>query len=106
MTAVGPILEVRDLRKRFGGLGALDGTSFDVLPGSVTALIGPNGAGKTTAFNVVSGFYRADGGTIRFEGSRIDGDPPHRIARRGPQRLACDPNRLHGAPVTALSGGT
>ncbi len=83
MTAVGPILEVRDLRKRFGGLGALDGTSFDVLPGSVTALIGPNGAGKTTAFNVISGFYRSDGGTIRFLGSRIDGEPPHRIARRG-----------------------
>ena len=83
MTAGEPILEVRDLTKRFGGLDALSGTSFDVLPASITALIGPNGAGKTTAFNVVSGFYRGDGGTIAFMGSRIDGQPPHRIARRG-----------------------
>jgi branched-chain amino acid transport system ATP-binding protein len=83
VTAAAAILEVADLRKRFGGLGALDGASFDVLPASITALIGPNGAGKTTAFNVISGFYRADGGTIRFAGSRIDGEPPHRIARRG-----------------------
>jgi branched-chain amino acid transport system ATP-binding protein len=83
VTRVDPVLEVSDLRKHFGGLGALDGASFDVLPGSITALIGPNGAGKTTAFNVISGFYGADGGTIRFAGSRIDGEPPHRIARRG-----------------------
>jgi branched-chain amino acid transport system ATP-binding protein len=77
------ILLVEDVTKRFGGLVAVNGASFEVAPRSVTALIGPNGAGKTTLFHVVSGFYRSDGGRIAFRGHRIDGRRPHQIARRG-----------------------
>src|SRR6476469_7459348 len=60
----GPALVVRDLSKRFGGIHAVDGVSFTVRDRTLHALIGPNGAGKTTAFNLVSGLYMPDGGTI------------------------------------------
>jgi branched-chain amino acid transport system ATP-binding protein len=83
MSAAEPILVVDDVRKRFGGVAAVDGASFDVAPGSITALIGPNGAGKTTLFHVVSGFYRPDGGRVTFRGRAIEGKKPHRIAQRG-----------------------
>ena len=66
-----PLLEVDDLRKRFGGITAVDGASFSLERGTITGLIGPNGAGKTTTFDLISGFYRPDGGTIRFEGRDI-----------------------------------
>ena len=78
-----PILEVEGLVRHFGGVAAVDGASLDVREGSVTALIGPNGAGKTTLFNLISGFYHPEGGSIRFAGEQIDGKPPHRIAQRG-----------------------
>jgi branched-chain amino acid transport system ATP-binding protein len=78
-----PILEVDGLAKHFGGVAAVDGATFDVERGSITALIGPNGAGKTTAFNLISGYARASGGVVRFGGQRIDGKPMHRIARLG-----------------------
>ena len=77
------LLEVRDVRKRFGGVRAVDGASLDVAEGAITALIGPNGAGKTTLFNVIAGAYRPDGGSVLFAGERIDRRPPHRIVRRG-----------------------
>jgi neutral amino acid transport system ATP-binding protein len=83
MTDAEPILVVDDVKRRFGGLVAVDGATFDVAAGSITALIGPNGAGKTTLFNNVSGFYRPDSGRITFRGNRIDGRRPHRIAQRG-----------------------
>ena len=63
-----PLLEVEELRKRFGGITAVDGASFTLERGTITGLIGPNGAGKTTTFDLISGFYEPDGGTIRFEG--------------------------------------
>ena len=66
-----PILSVRGLSLRFGGLRALNDVSFDVAPGSITAVIGPNGAGKTSLFNCVSGFYRPAAGAILFEGADI-----------------------------------
>ena len=81
--AARPALRVADLRLAFGGLRALDGVSFDVRRGAITALIGPNGAGKTTAFNVVSGLLRADSGEVTFEGRPIAGLPPERIAALG-----------------------
>ena len=78
-----PILVVENVQKRFGGLVAVNGATFDVAPRSITALIGPNGAGKTTLFNNISGFYRLDSGRIVFHGRRIEESKPHRIARRG-----------------------
>ena len=72
------ILEVRDAVKRFGGLRAVDGCSLTVEAGSITGLIGPNGAGKTTLFNMVTGAWSVDGGTIRFDGRDITDLPAHR----------------------------
>jgi branched-chain amino acid transport system ATP-binding protein len=68
---------------RFGGLQAVAGATFDVREGSMTALIGPNGAGKTTAFNLLTGFVRADSGAVRFAGADIFRERPDRISRLG-----------------------
>jgi branched-chain amino acid transport system ATP-binding protein len=78
-----PILEVRDLTKRFQGLVSIDRVSFTIAPGEILALIGPNGAGKTTLVNLISGTLAANGGTIRFQGAPIDGLAPFRRARLG-----------------------
>ncbi|MDB5774704.1 MAG: livG [Herbaspirillum sp.] len=78
-----PLLEVRDLAMRFGGLMAVDGICFNVEPQEVFAIIGPNGAGKTTVFNCVSGFYRATAGTILLGGVATGGMPSHLVARQG-----------------------
>jgi ABC-type branched-subunit amino acid transport system ATPase component/ABC-type branched-subunit amino acid transport system permease subunit len=77
------MLEVRGLEKRFGGLRAVNGCSFSVAEGSITALIGPNGSGKTTVFNLVGGTMAADAGEVRLDGERIDGLRPWRRAYRG-----------------------
>jgi ABC-type branched-subunit amino acid transport system ATPase component/ABC-type branched-subunit amino acid transport system permease subunit len=68
----GPLLEVRGVTKRFGGLTAVDGADLTVAEGSITALIGPNGSGKTTLFNLITGNMTADAGEIAFAGKRID----------------------------------
>ena len=78
-----PLLEVRGLSKHFGGVAAVNDTSFAVAEGAITALIGPNGAGKTTVFNLVSGFLRPDRGVVRFAGQRIDSWRGDVIARAG-----------------------
>ena len=78
-----PLLEVRGIRVRFGGLTALDGVSFDVGHGQICGLIGPNGSGKTTLFNCISNIYRSDSGEILLQGRRVSGMPPHRIAALG-----------------------
>jgi ABC-type branched-subunit amino acid transport system ATPase component/ABC-type branched-subunit amino acid transport system permease subunit len=67
-----PLLEVQGLEKRFGGLRAVDGCSFEVPEGSITALIGPNGSGKTTIFNLIDGTMTPDAGVVRFAGRRIE----------------------------------
>jgi branched-chain amino acid transport system permease protein len=67
-----PLLDVRGVAKRFGGLTAVDGADLVVRPGTITALIGPNGSGKTTLFNLVTGGMTADAGEIWFDGVRID----------------------------------
>ncbi|PYO55601.1 MAG: ABC transporter ATP-binding protein [Candidatus Rokuibacteriota bacterium] len=77
------ILEVRGLRKRFGGVLALNDVDLVVPRGAVIGLIGPNGAGKTTFFNVVTGLLRPDGGSIVFEGARLAGLRPNAIVARG-----------------------
>jgi branched-chain amino acid transport system ATP-binding protein len=66
-----PLLEIRDLGIRFGGIVALDGIGFDVKQGDIVGLIGPNGAGKTTVFNCISRFYRPQAGSIRFAGREL-----------------------------------
>ena len=83
MQASAPILEVRDVSKIFGGIRAVDGVSFDVHPGEIMGLIGPNGAGKTTTFNLVSGRFPLTAGEVRYEGRRISGLRPDRIAKLG-----------------------
>ena len=81
MTA--PLLAVTQVTKHFRGLTAVDRVSLDVGPGEIFAVIGPNGAGKTTLFNMIAGVLAPDDGTIAFDGARIDGLRPDRIARRG-----------------------
>lgn len=76
------MLGVEKVVKNFGGVRAVDGCSFTVERGSITGLIGPNGAGKTTLFNIITGFYRPDAGKVYFDGRRIDGLMPHKVARR------------------------
>jgi branched-chain amino acid transport system ATP-binding protein len=78
-----PLLEVRDVSVRFGGIVALDRVSFDVPQGAIVGLIGPNGAGKTTFFNTVSGIYRVDSGDLVFRGESLLGKPSHTMVGRG-----------------------
>jgi branched-chain amino acid transport system ATP-binding protein len=76
-------LELRGVTKRFGGVAAVDGVSFEVGKGEIVGIIGPNGAGKTTLLNCISGLHRLDGGDIRWQGASIAGMAPHRIAKLG-----------------------
>jgi ABC-type branched-subunit amino acid transport system ATPase component len=78
-----PLLEVRDLRRAFYGVTALDGVDLAVNGGTITGLIGPNGAGKTTLFNCVSGLIPPEGGRVVFDGADVTGWAPHRVTRRG-----------------------
>ena len=78
-----PLLEVKALKKHFGGVRAVDGASFAVPQGSVTALIGPNGSGKTTAFNLIGGTMAPTAGEVWFDGERVDGLTPYQRAHRG-----------------------
>jgi branched-chain amino acid transport system ATP-binding protein len=80
------ILQVRGLKRVFGGLVAVRDVSFDVQDGDFLGLIGPNGAGKTTLFNVISGVLRPSAGSVRFLGQDISGLPANRIVRRGLSR--------------------
>ncbi len=96
---MGPVLEVRNLTKRFGGLTAVAGLDFELREGEILGLIGPNGAGKTTIFNIVAGVFGADAGEIRFAGEPILGLPPHEIARRGIMRTFQHNRPFGGMPV-------
>jgi branched-chain amino acid transport system ATP-binding protein len=78
-----PLLEVRNVALRFGGIVALDGVSFALDEGQILGLIGPNGAGKTTLFNCVSRLYTPNRGDILFEGRSMLARPPHKIAEIG-----------------------
>jgi ABC-type branched-subunit amino acid transport system ATPase component len=80
------LLEVKGLRRRFGGVTALDGADLAVEEGRITGLIGPNGAGKTTLFNAVSGALRPNGGTVHFAGTDVTGWRPDRLAGIGLSR--------------------
>jgi branched-chain amino acid transport system ATP-binding protein len=78
-----PLLQLRNVTRRFGGVVALDDVSLDVRQGEIAGLIGPNGAGKTTAFNVITRLYRPDSGDVVFDGESLLRTPPHKVVRRG-----------------------
>ena len=78
-----PVLQLTNATIRFGGLVAVNNVSFELPKGILFGLIGPNGAGKTTCFNLITGVYTPTSGDIVFQGQRINGLPPHKIARRG-----------------------
>ncbi len=78
-----PLLDIRALHKRFGGVAATDGVDLQVRAGEIHALIGPNGAGKTTLIAQVAGQLESDSGSVRFAGSDITRLPTHKRARRG-----------------------
>ena len=79
----GPVLKVSGLRKSYGAILAVDGVSFEVMPGEIFGVIGPNGSGKTTMFNSVLGQIRPDAGRIELNGSDITGLSPAQLNRRG-----------------------
>ena len=93
------VLEVENLRKEFGALVAADDATFDVERGTITGLIGPNGAGKSTIFNLISGFYEPDAGTVRLNGDDVTGIEPYKIANRGLIRTFQTPRKLEGMTV-------
>jgi branched-chain amino acid transport system ATP-binding protein len=77
------LLTVKNLKKSFGGVHAVDGVSFTIGPGEMLALIGPNGAGKSTCFNLINGQLKADSGEIQLDGQSIAGLAPRAIWRKG-----------------------
>jgi len=117
------ILQANDLSITFGGLKAVQGFSLSLGPRALHGLIGPNGAGKTTAFNLLTGIYRPQSGTVRVAGLRVDGKKPHQITRAGLSRtfqnirlfddlsvldnvkLGCQMRRPHGIWTTILRSG-
>jgi branched-chain amino acid transport system ATP-binding protein len=106
-----PLLELRGLAVRFGGLAAVAGVDLAVEAGSLVALIGPNGAGKTTAFNAITGVYAPSEGSVRFDGREIGGARPHAIAKLGIARTFQNIRLFRGLSalenvVAALAGGT
>ena len=92
-------LVIRDVYKSFGGIHAVNGATFSVRDGSITALIGPNGAGKTTLFNLVTGFYRPDAGAITYQERSIFRKAPYSIARLGMVRTFQITKALAAMPV-------
>ena len=80
------IIEVKDLCKNFGGLRAVKNLSFHLAEGEILGIIGPNGSGKTTVFNLITGIYKPNKGTIRFKGRSIGGLAPYRITGTGISR--------------------
>lgn len=78
-----PILALKDVTKRFGGLVAVNGVNLALEKGDLAGLIGPNGAGKTTVFNLLTGVYAPTSGSITFDGREIGGKKPYEIARLG-----------------------
>ena len=83
MSALAPFLEVKDVRKYYGAIKAVDGVSFSVGPGEIVGVIGPNGSGKTTLFNSILGQIQPSTGQVEFSGEDITGMSPLELSRRG-----------------------
>ena len=81
------MLQIKNLKKYFGGVKAVDGCSFEIEVGKITALIGPNGSGKTTVFNLISGITEIDSGEIIFDGGNIVGKSVDSISNLGISRV-------------------
>lgn len=79
-------IEIKELKKSFEGINAVDGVNLNVTRGELVAIIGPNGSGKTTLFNLITGFLRPDSGEIYFKGDRITNLPSHKIVKKGISR--------------------
>ncbi len=90
MADVQPILQVKDLYKRFGGLVAVDHVSLDIHPGEVVGLLGDNGAGKSTLIKMISGAYKPDGGQILLNGEAVSFSTPLEARRRGIETIYQD----------------
>ncbi|HET9734122.1 MAG TPA: branched-chain amino acid ABC transporter ATP-binding protein/permease, partial [Burkholderiales bacterium] len=95
----GAVLELAAVEKHFGGIRAVSGASLAVRAGEIHALIGPNGAGKTTLFNVASGMFAPDAGTVSLRGEPIEGQAPHRICRQGLARSFQITNLFKGLTI-------
>ena len=80
------LLEVKGMMKHFGGVKAVDGVDFTANEGEILAIIGPNGAGKTTVFNILTGFYTPDEGTMTFDGNSLVGLLPNQVTALGISR--------------------
>ena len=93
------ILQVERLHKSFGGIRAVEGASLALRAGEIHALIGPNGAGKTTLFNVASGMFAPDAGTVLLRGRAVQGQPAHRICREGLARSFQITNLFKGLTI-------
>ncbi|SDM70791.1 branched-chain amino acid transport system ATP-binding protein [Halogranum gelatinilyticum] len=93
------VLRAEGLRKTFGGLVATDDASFAVERGSITGMVGPNGAGKSTLFNLVSGFYTPDAGSVYVNDTEVTAQDPHEVAREGLIRTFQTPRKLEGMTV-------
>ncbi|WP_430397560.1 ABC transporter ATP-binding protein [Ferrovibrio sp.] len=93
------MLQVNNLRMRFGGITAVNDVSFEVNKGEIVSLIGPNGAGKTTCFNMITGFLKPTEGSAAFEGRVVTGRAPHDIARLGVVRSFQKTNILKSLSV-------
>src|SRR5262245_18399717 len=78
-----PLLDISSIGIRFGGLAAVQDFTLHLPERALYGLIGPNGAGKTTVFNLLTGVYRTQSGTMRLQGQSIAGHPPHQITRAG-----------------------
>ena len=76
-------LDIRGLRKQFGGVTALAGVDVSIEDGEILGIVGPNGSGKTTLFNVVTGVHKPTSGTVTWRGRDVTGRPPHAISRAG-----------------------
>jgi len=85
-----PILEVRELSKRFGGVHALEKVSLDLHPGEVLALAGDNGAGKSTLIKTISGVHKPDEGTISYDGNQVTFDNPQQARDHGIETIYQD----------------